>query len=267
MSRAAPLALTLALVACITWFATPAAANEPSDVVITTEGGERFHLTLNGVRHTETPTASIKVEGLVGASMKLQLVFEDSALGHMSKNLYLSPGKEVTYVVKRNRKGEWKLSYVSEAPRGQGGPAPSVVAETRATVDAGIGVEMGVEMGVEPGLTTPEPPEPAASSAPRTRACTPTSADAHGQLKKAVAEKSFSDSKMTVAKQSIKGACPTAAQVAEVAALFDFESDRIEISKFAYDYCHDPANFYKVNDSFEFESSIEELEAYIQNRP
>ena len=69
-----------------------------------------------------------------------------------------------------------------------------------------------------------------------------------------------------MAKQITKSNCLTALQVKEIVQLFDFESDRLEYAKFAFDYCATPNAYYKVNDAFEFESSIEELDEYIQGR-
>ena len=81
--------------------------------------------------------------------------------------------------------------------------------------------------------------------------------------KKSIESKTFSDSRMTVAKQITKGNCLSADQVRDVTSLFDFESGKLEYAKFAYDYCYDQGNYYKVNDAFEFEMSIDELDEYI----
>jgi hypothetical protein len=48
--------------------------------------------------------------------------------------------------------------------------------------------------------------------------------------------------------------------------LFDFENTKLDFAKFAYDRTYDRANYYKVNDAFEFESSIEDLNRYIGGR-
>lgn len=84
--------------------------------------------------------------------------------------------------------------------------------------------------------------------------------------KGSIASKSFSDSKMTLAKQITKSHCLTAMQIKEVMELFDFEADRLTYAKFAYDHCFDPANYYVVNDAFQFESSIDELNTYIESK-
>lgn len=81
--------------------------------------------------------------------------------------------------------------------------------------------------------------------------------------KQSISSKSFEDSKMTVAKQVGNSNCFTAAQVKEVIGLFDFEDSRLEFAKFAYSRTIDPSNYYLVNDAFDFESSIDELNKHI----
>jgi len=87
-----------------------------------------------------------------------------------------------------------------------------------------------------------------------------------GKVKSSIESKSFSDTKMTVAKQAIKGKCPTAAQIRDFCGLFSFEADKLEFAKYAFDHTWDPQNYYEVYDAFTFESSIEELSKYIDKK-
>ncbi len=86
------------------------------------------------------------------------------------------------------------------------------------------------------------------------------------QAKSSISAKSFEDSKLTMAKQIVRSNCLTAQQVKELMLLFDFEDSKLDLAKFAYDYTFDLGNYYKVNDAFEFESSIDELNTYINGR-
>ncbi len=81
--------------------------------------------------------------------------------------------------------------------------------------------------------------------------------------KRSVASKDFEDSKMTVAKQITGANCLTADQVKRMMDAFDFEDSKLEYAKFAYDKTYDIGNYYKLNDAFDFESSIDELNEYI----
>ncbi|MBW8049771.1 MAG: DUF4476 domain-containing protein [Cytophagales bacterium] len=84
--------------------------------------------------------------------------------------------------------------------------------------------------------------------------------------KNSIASKSFSDSKLTIARQVTSSNCLLSSQVKEIMLLFDFEDTRIKYAKYAYGYTYDLGNYYKVNDAFDFESSIEELNEYINSR-
>jgi hypothetical protein len=84
-----------------------------------------------------------------------------------------------------------------------------------------------------------------------------------GNAKNSIDSKSFEDSKLTMAKQIIGSNCLTSAQVKEIMLLFSFEGTRLDFAKFAYGRTYDIGNYYMVNDAFTFESSIDDLNAYI----
>ena len=83
--------------------------------------------------------------------------------------------------------------------------------------------------------------------------------------KTAIDEKTFDDSKMTLAKQITRSNCLTSDQVRNIMKALEYEDSRLEYAKFAYDYVYDPNNYYKVNSAFEFEMTIEELEEFLEN--
>jgi hypothetical protein len=45
---------------------------------------------------------------------------------------------------------------------------------------------------------------------------------------------------------------------------FDYESTKLEIAKYAYLYVYDPEKYYLINNVFEFSSSVDELNKYIE---
>jgi hypothetical protein len=81
----------------------------------------------------------------------------------------------------------------------------------------------------------------------------------------AVNAKSFEDTKLTMAKQIFDHNCLLSAQVRDMMDTFDFEATKLEFAKYAYGRTFDIGNYYKVNDVFDFESSISDLNAYINN--
>ncbi len=83
------------------------------------------------------------------------------------------------------------------------------------------------------------------------------------QLKNTLNKLSFESSKMQVAKQAISVNPVTSRQVAELVSLMSFESSRLELAKFAYHNTVDKQNYFILNDTFTFESSILDLNAFI----
>jgi len=93
----------------------------------------------------------------------------------------------------------------------------------------------------------------------------PMSDENFNSAKKSIASKSFSDSKLTLAKQITNSNCLTSDQAKQIIMLFDYEATKLEYAKFAYGH-YDIGNYYKVNDAFDFESSIKELDDFINNK-
>lgn len=106
---------------------------------------------------------------------------------------------------------------------------------------------------VSPSTSTPQP-------------C-PISINELNDILSALKKESFNNTRLTIAKNILRSkACFTALQIREIVKVFDFENARLEIAKYAYDYCVDKNNYYTVADALQFESSKEELMKYIENR-
>ena len=84
--------------------------------------------------------------------------------------------------------------------------------------------------------------------------------------KSSIQSKSFEDSKMTVAKQVTKANCLTVEQIKEVMSLFSFEESKLDYAKYAYDYCYNPGDYFLINDAFTFESSIDDLNKFLESK-
>ena len=78
-----------------------------------------------------------------------------------------------------------------------------------------------------------------------------------------IRSKTFANTKLTIAKQVVGANCLRCKQVKEIMKLFTFESDKLEFAKFAYKYTWDIKNYFLLNDAFEFESSVDELNRFI----
>lgn len=82
-----------------------------------------------------------------------------------------------------------------------------------------------------------------------------------------IRQESFKSTKMSLARNIIKSnPCFTSNQIKYIVLEFAFESGRLEIAKFAWDYTVDRENYYVVAEAFSFSSSKEELMNYIDSR-
>jgi hypothetical protein len=94
----------------------------------------------------------------------------------------------------------------------------------------------------------------------------PMSGTEFADAKKSIESKGFEETKLTLAKQIGKDRCFSTEQVKAVMGVFSFEETKLDFAKWAYERTHDKANYYKVNDAFNFSSSIDDLNEYIQSR-
>jgi len=95
--------------------------------------------------------------------------------------------------------------------------------------------------------------------------CSPMNESSFYAAKQSIEDKSFSDTKLTLAKQIAESNCLKANQIKEICKIFSFEDTRLKFAKFAYQYCFDQNNYWQINDSFDFESSVSELNDYIRS--
>ncbi len=85
------------------------------------------------------------------------------------------------------------------------------------------------------------------------------------EVKKSIDTKNFEDTKIKIAKKVMDNNCLLSSQVKEIMMLFNFEETRLDLAKYAYGHTYDIGNYYKLNDAFKFETSIDELNDYIKS--
>jgi hypothetical protein len=91
----------------------------------------------------------------------------------------------------------------------------------------------------------------------------PMSHDDYESAKSSISGKDFENTKLDMAKQITTSNCLTAEEVRGIMKLFTFENTKLDYAKFAYSHTYDKANYFKVNDAFQFDSSSTELTNYI----
>jgi hypothetical protein len=297
-------------------------AQQDGNIVLFSEGGERFHAILNGERINADPATNVKVAALNQPGYKLRVIFEDKSIPDLSKDVMVTMGEEIVYMIKKDKKGAYKVAWRSNttiaqappAPASQyvytwGAPQPVIVAQPAAVVvtqpapavvqqttttttttgtPTGENVSMNVNVpgfGMNVNINTNETNTQSSTTISQTTTTTTTTAspapvvvaqpvpapapcammDARNfeSARSSIQSKSFEDSKLTLAKQIAKNNCLSAAQVKSIMQLFSFEETRLDFAKYAYGFCYEPNNYYQVNDAFDFETSIEDLDKYI----
>jgi len=86
-------------------------------------------------------------------------------------------------------------------------------------------------------------------------------------LKTTIANESFDNSKMNIAKQAAAVNYFTSAQVKQVMELFSYDNSRLDIAKAFYPRVTDKQNYFMVNDAFSFSSSKDGLAEFIRQNP
>ena len=74
----------------------------------------------------------------------------------------------------------------------------------------------------------------------------------------------FESERLLLAQQRLRGRTLTSIQVKRILMQFWFEDTKLRFAKFAYDKTTDPGNFWVVNDTFQFQNSVHELDEFIQ---
>ncbi|TXE15904.1 DUF4476 domain-containing protein [Psychroserpens burtonensis] len=278
---------------------------QESRLTIFSEDGDAFYLILNGVRQNKEPLVNIAVDYLINEYYDTKIIFADDSTPILNKRHLMvvnvdNRRGEFIYKIKTTEHGK-KLRFYSFTPFQAILPPPSnvsvihynamplppiqTITQTTTTMSSGNGDQINIGVGVNAGGTNVGIGinVNAGSSTTTTQSTTTTiggPADVvifedtgcyamsrwdFGQALASIKSKTFSDSRLTLAKQVTKGSCLTSGQITQITSLFDFEDSKLEYAKFAYSYCYNPENYWKVNNAFEFESTIDELNEHIES--
>ncbi len=83
--------------------------------------------------------------------------------------------------------------------------------------------------------------------------------------KQTIENASFENTKLETAKSIISNNKVSTNQVIDICKLFSFESTKLTLAQFAYNYTIDKQNYFKVNNVFDFDASRTKLNQFIQH--
>lgn len=87
------------------------------------------------------------------------------------------------------------------------------------------------------------------------------------EIKGLVKSASFKDSMEKQAKMMVKSKqCFRSDQIVDLLSVFSYDDSKLMIAKFAYDYCIDRQNYYRVVNAFSFKSYQDDLTKFISER-
>lgn len=271
-----------------------------SSVTVFSDDGHPFYLFLNGIRQNQNQDVNVTVDFLTNGYYNTKIVFADNTIKALEKRTLMvvdvdGNNGDMTYIIKKKKNGNLVLRYYSftayhAAPIFQEPvniiqfntvPLPPVrILNNQTTLinnTNNIGVNMGINTGdVNIGVNINSNETSTIQTQPDVivvqelpvleERCYAMSAVDFSDALTAIEKVTFSDSKVTLAKQIAKANCMTANQIKQTTKSLTYETDKIEFARFAYSYCLNPENYWKVNDAFEFERTIDALNDYIKRQ-
>ena len=94
----------------------------------------------------------------------------------------------------------------------------------------------------------------------------PVGANRFERMMERIYDASFSDEKVSIAKQILRTNCLVVSQLVEILEEIAFDEGQLELAKFAYEHVYDLENYFEVYGVFSFSSSSEELDEFIESQ-
>ena len=253
-----------------------AQAQQERSIVLTTNNGERFIAYINQEQINNQPLSQVKINGLFDNFYNVELVTVSNK--HFKNNLYLPPLSEIVYAYSTKTSYQKEHYYIQDIY-----PLQNTVQQNGTFIygqqnnngiNNGLGqinININNQMNTQQNTTVTTTPveETVVYVEGYTGAIgceIPINQSRFDHMLSTIENQDFASSKKRVAKQIISANCIVTSQLQRILELFDFESDKLEMAKYAYDYTYDIENYYTINNVFDFESSIEKLDKFIRNK-
>ncbi len=246
------------------------------NLVLISGNEEPIKVFINGKLINNRPLNEIRITGLTDNYYQVRVKFNRGRLRGFSAELYVPPLSEIVYEVlppaRYDRRGEFIIKAVYPVSDNLPVYNPNAVfAYGNLMNNVGQNIQNGqINININNTATVPQQGGPVVyvpGYEGEIGCVPPVTPERYESMLQAVKNQDFDDSKLRVAKQIIKqNACLTVNQLVGILKLFDFERNKLELAKFAYHYVYDIENYYKVNNVFDFDSSIKKLDAYIKQQ-
>lgn len=283
--------------------------SQTSNLTVFSKSGELFKLSLNNELVNQTGLANVKKTDILAGRYIVNIDFEDLYTTDIFQTIVIAGGYDLTYIVKKNKKGEYQLKGFSmtEITNGEnnnnngntnngltidydGGVYDgttnyndgmtiefndgSDVIGNNTQIDGAnisvnysfLGSSMGMDFNINDFINDPNYADNGFQAKNAPTGCYNAMNNYNfTQAKQAIANETFESDKEDVAMQIIGANCLYAMQVKDILDVFDYESTKLDVAKFAYHHTLDLGNYFLVNSTFEYDYTKEELNEYINS--
>lgn len=273
--------------------------SQGSQLTIFHQEGERFWVIIDGIKQNDKPQASVFLENLMPEYLRLKIIFENEKIKDINQTVATkdmeSNFTHSKYIIRPGKKGKVVMrlhSYeaLSSIPPKVEVAVPEIKNETPVIANPtavsanspipGVNININIpqinqvvseqletitQIPVNQNRTTDQTQNLENDiQKPKVSNCQQAmNQNDFLNAKKTIESQSFEETKLTIANQILMSNCLMSSQVKEIIELFNFESSRLDFAKAAYSKVFDSNNYYILNESFKFQSSISELSKYI----
>ena len=237
---------------------------------VSAEQNEHFWVYINGALQNEFASQSVTTSVPAG-EYSITVTMDNSDRSTATSNVTLQEGRN-NYIVSYQPQTQSLFLRSAAEDAKAAGAMISAFGQMVYQMNEMYEADVNRSVGGNPPHGNPHPghPQPGNPGTP------PPPPSAHGpvpcppsefmEIKQLVRSADFENDKMNIAKQATSAHYFYVDQIADIARLFDFEHNKLEYVKFAYDYCIDRNLYYKLNSIFEFSGSKDELNDFINSR-
>ncbi|OUJ70221.1 DUF4476 domain-containing protein [Hymenobacter crusticola] len=271
----------------------------PATVNFASERGLPFQLVFDGRPLLRTSASRVRIDrltpGFHWAEFRIPTAF-GGAVNYRTR-LFLDPGLETSFVLLARSGYPPVLRKVAAVPIRTGGfyppnspgypggtyndPGYGASPDGSGRNDSGVNNEGGYSGPANP-IPGPNGPDPNYPNTPNNYPSAPapapypnngsgtyyqamSAADVDGLLQ-FLQKKSFDDNKLPVIKQALGESLVQSADLARLMQTLSFESNRLELAKYAYARVADRQNFYRVYDALQYTASSRELQDFVSQQ-
>ncbi len=251
-------------------------------LLIGTQENLSFKVYLNNELINDQPESEVRVEGLNGDiyELKLKLYLPGGIMRYLIKHVLIEDGMITFYeVLRRTDAGDYVIRLRSVEPVPLPPPPDPLppnnsgggTSNTQINVNVNIG---GNQIPTDPhhdhshdNVPPPPPlPDPVPGYTGPVGCDYPVTQNDVNNIIATLEDISFESTKLSTAKSILQSKCLLVQDLKKILSLFYFESNRLELAKFAYPYVYDQGNYYLLSSVFDFDSSVRDLNDYISRQ-